>query len=70
MESIQQQLEVQRRLLANYLELETEQADDDAYVARGNGFCDTKYSEDFLQGQIDSIRNRIAYLESLLDVQG
>lgn len=70
MESIQQQLEVQRRLLANYLELETEQADDDAYVARGNGFCDTKYSEDFLQGQIDSIRNRIAYLESLLDFQG
>ena len=64
------ELERQRKLLLNYEELEVDMEDDAAYaayVARGNGFCDAKYSEDFLQGQIDKIRSRIAELERLLE---
>lgn len=61
------ELERQRKLLLNYEELEVDMEDDAAYVARGNGFCDAKYSEDFLQGQVDKIRSRIAELERLLE---
>lgn len=61
------ELERQRKLLLNYEELEVDMEDDAAYVARGNGFCDAKYSENFLQGQIDKIRSRIAELERLLE---
>lgn len=64
METIQLELQRLRQLLANYQELAVEQVDDDAYVARGNGFCDAKYSEDFIQGQIESITHRIEALES------
>lgn len=60
------ELERQRKLLLNYEELEVDMEDDAAYVARGNGFCDAKYSEDFLEGQIDKIRTRISELEKML----
>ena len=63
METAQQELQRLRQLLANYQELAVEQTDDDAYLARGNGFCDSKYSDDFLQGQIDAITLRIKGLE-------
>ena len=51
-------------LLDNYEELLTDNIDDDAYVARGNGFCDSKYSDGFIEGQIAAIRRRVAELES------
>ncbi len=60
------ELERQRKLLLNYEELEVDMEDDTAYVARGNGFCDAKYSEDFLEGQIEKIRTRISELEKML----
>lgn len=60
------ELERQRKLLLNYEELEIDMEDDAAYVARGNGFCDAKYSEDFLLGQIDKIQARITELEKML----
>ncbi len=63
---ILEEIEQQQRLLLNYLELEVDMEDDAAYVARGNGFCDAKYSEYFLQSQAEKIRQRIAYLQSLL----
>ena len=65
-EEIIKELERQRKLLLNYEELEVDMEDDAAYIARGNGFCDAKYSEDFLQGQTDKIRARIAELEKML----
>ena len=65
-EEIIKELERQRKLLLNYEELEVDMEDDAAYIARGNGFCDAKYSEDFLQGQVDKIRARIAELEKML----
>ena len=54
-----------RQLIANYQEVESD-LDSPEYVARGNGFCDAKYSEDFLQSQAEKIRNRIAELQRSL----
>ena len=65
-EEIQQEIEQQQQLLLNYLDLEVDMEDDAAYVARGNGFCDAKYSTDFLESQAEKIRRRIAELQSLL----
>ncbi len=66
-EEIQVELEQQQRLLLNYQDLEVDMVDDDAYVARGNGFCDAKYSEDFVESQILKIKQRIDLLESMLE---
>ena len=66
-EEIKKEIEQQQQLLLNYQELEVDIEDDAAYVARGNGFCDAKYSEDFIEGQIDSITKRIEQLESMLE---
>ncbi|MBQ7711939.1 MAG: hypothetical protein IJT39_08960 [Bacteroidales bacterium] len=63
METEMNELERLRKLLANYEELATDMSDDDSYVARGNGFCDTKYSEDFIESQIAHLRQQIAELE-------
>ncbi|MBO4588054.1 MAG: hypothetical protein J5711_04030 [Bacteroidales bacterium] len=52
-----------KQLLANYEELLTDCMDDSSYVARGNGFCDNKYSDDFIEGRIADIKQRIAELE-------
>lgn len=65
-EEIIKELERQQQLLLNYLDLEVDMEDDSTYVARGNGFCDAKYSEDFLKGQEEKIRLRIAELEAML----
>lgn len=65
-DTILKEIEEQRRLLLNYEELAVDMEDDAAYVARGNGFCDAKYSEDFLQGQAERIRARIEELTKLL----
>ena len=65
-EEIIKELEQQQQLLNNYLDLTTDMEDDAAYIARGNGFCDAKYSDDFLQGQANKIRSRIAELQRML----
>ena len=66
-EEIEKEIEQQLTLLLNYEELAVDMEDDAAYVARGNGFCDAKYSDDFLQGQADRIRARIAELTAMLE---
>lgn len=65
-ESILKEIEQQRKLLLNYEELAVDIEDDAAYVARGNGFCDAKYSEDFLQSQVERIQARIDELTKQL----
>jgi len=65
-EEIKKELAQQQQLLQNYQELEVDIEDDAAYVARGNGFCDAKYSQDFLEGQIERISQRIDQLISML----
>ena len=59
----EQELDEARRLLASYQDLAVDQEDDDSFVARGNGFCDRKYSDDFLQMRIAQLTARIAELE-------
>ena len=59
-ETLEEQLEKARRLLSSYQELAIDQEDDDAFVARGNGFCDRKYSEDFIEMQIAQLTARVA----------
>ena len=61
--TLEQQLEEAQRLLASYQDLAVDQEDDDAFVARGNGFCDRKYSEDFIEMQVAQITARIADLK-------
>jgi hypothetical protein len=51
--------------LDNYLELYGS-LEDDEYVARGNGFCDRKFSDDFIEGQIAKYRARTAELDAWL----
>lgn len=65
-EEILTELKQQQQLLQNYEELLTDQDDDAAYIVRGNGFCDSKYSEDFIIGQTEKIRSRISDLEKMI----
>lgn len=51
--------------IANYEELDSD-IDSPEYVARGNGFCDSKYSEDFIQGQLENLRRERLMLENIL----
>jgi len=51
-----------REYLKNYEEVFSS-LDDDDYVARGNGFCDRKYSDDFIEGQMDKYAQRVSLLE-------
>ena len=64
MKNHDKELEEAKKLLASYQELAVDQDDDDAYVARGNGFCDRKYSEDFLVLRIAQLTARVAQLET------
>ena len=66
MNTLEQQLEEAQRLLKSYQDLAVDQQDDDAFVARGNGFCDRKYSDDFIEMQVAQITARIADLKSKL----
>ena len=66
MTPLEQQLAEAQHLLASYQDLAVDQEDDDAFVARGNGFCDRKYSDDFIEMQVAQITARIADLKSKL----
>ena len=37
--------------------------EDDDYVARGNGFCDRKYSDNFIEGQLEKYAQRVKEIE-------
>lgn len=62
LEGLKRLLEENRQYLENYIEV-LDSLDDDEYVARGNGFCDRKYSDDFIEGQIAKYRQRVNDLE-------
>ena len=64
MKELDKELEEARRLLASYQDLLVDQVDDDAFMARGNGFCDRKYSDDFIEMQIAQLTARVAQLEA------
>ena len=37
--------------------------EDDDYIARGNGFCDRKYSDDFIEGQLEKYALRVKEIQ-------
>lgn len=72
-ESVTADIDDLRRLLSenqqyldNYLEV-FDSLEDDAYVARGNGFCDRKYSEDFIECQMAKYQQRISEINAWLE---
>lgn len=67
MKTLEEQLEETLRLLDSYQDLSTEQEEDDSFVARGNGFCDHKYSDDFLQLQIAQLTARAADIRKQME---
>lgn len=69
MTTLEQELEDTLRLLDSYQELSVDQEEDDSFVARGNGFCDRKYSDDFLQMQIAQLSARAATLKKEIQNQ-
>ena len=48
--------------LDNYNDVFSSLEDDD-YVARGNGFCDRKYSDDFIEGQLEKYTLRVKEIQ-------
>ena len=50
----------------NYEEVFSSLEDDD-YVARGNGFCDRKYSDDFIEGQMEKYAQRVKEIEGWIE---
>ncbi len=69
MKTLEEQLKDTLRLLDSYQDLSVDQEDDDSFVARGNGFCDRKYSDDFLQMQIAQLTARAADLRAQMKKQ-
>ena len=67
MKNLEQELEETKRLLASYQDLAVDQEEDDSFVARGNGFCDRKYSDDFLQMRIAQLTARVADLKKEIE---
>jgi hypothetical protein len=67
MRSLEEQLEETLKLLSSYQELAVDQLDDDSFVARGNGFCDSKYSDDFLQMLIAQLTARAAQIKEQMN---
>jgi hypothetical protein len=66
MRSLEEELEETLRLLDSYQDLSVDQEEDEAFVARGNGFCDRKYSDDFLQMRISQLTARAADIRKKL----
>ena len=63
MKSLEEELNETLRLLDSYQDLSVDQEEDDAFVARGNGFCERKYSDDFLQMRIAQLTARAAEIK-------
>lgn len=55
---LKQLLAENQQYLENYEEVYCSLEDDD-YIARGNGFCDRKYSDDFIEEQVEKYTQRI-----------
>ena len=62
LEDLQRLLSNNKLYLQNYEEVFSSLEDDD-YMARGNGFCDRKFSDDFIEGQMEKYAQRIREIE-------
>lgn len=50
--------------IANYEDLDCDMESPE-YIARGNGFCDSKYSETFITSQLERLKKEKAELEEI-----
>ena len=55
-----------QQLINSYQEVESD-LDSPEYVARGNGFCDAKYSEDFIEGRIADLTAKAEQIRAWID---
>lgn len=62
LEDLRKLLDQNRLYLNSYAEVYSSLEDDD-YVARGNGFCDRKYSDDFIEGQMEKYMQKVKEIE-------
>ena len=62
LEDLQGLLQENQQYYDNYEEVFSS-LEDDEYVARGNGFCDRKYSDDFIEGQLEKYAQRVKEIE-------
>ena len=62
LEDLQRLLQENQQYYNNYEEVFSSLEDDD-YVTRGNGFCDRKYSDDFIEGQMEKYAQRVKEIE-------
>ncbi len=67
MTPLEQQLEEAQRMLDSYIDLASDQTDDETFVARGNGFCDRKYSDEFIEMQIAQLTARVANIKQRIE---
>ena len=66
LEDLQRLLQQNQLYLDNYADVFSSLEDDD-YVARGNGFCDRKYSDDFIEGQMEKYAQRVKEIEGWIE---
>ena len=62
LEDLQNLLRDNQQYYENYQDILGSLEDDD-YVARGNGFCDRKYSDDFIEGQLEKYAQRVKEIQ-------
>ena len=62
LEELQSLFRDNQQYYENYEEVFSSLEDDD-YVARGNGFCDRKYSDDFIEGQLEKYAQRVKEIQ-------
>ena len=65
MNKLEERLKELERAIENYEELDSD-IDNPEYVARGNGFCDSKYGTDFIESQLKKLKAEKTALEKQL----
>lgn len=66
LDDLHQLLAENQQYLENY-EIVFSSLEDDDYIARGNGFCDRKYSDDFIEGQIEKYEKKVKEIEKWIE---
>ena len=66
LDDLRQLLAENQQYLENYEDVFSFLEDDD-YIARGNGFCDRKYSDDFIEGQIAKYEEKVKEIKGWIE---
>ena len=63
-EEILRKINLLDKTIGNYEDLDCNMEDPE-YIARGNGFCDSKFSEAFISTQLERLKREKAELEEI-----